>query len=517
MTALPASLAPAEGMARAVYETGWRPPTAEGPTRDELVALAEEARARLARAPQPFATWPGLAERARSRPRCHDRYLRGRRRGRCSVDRELRAVRQGGRGLHGTSRRGPRRRRGTTPPPARDGSPATSSAIWSSGCRRRASCSARSASRPVRSRRSTTTRRGRGPSCETRSRALSTTPPSRAASRTAARPGGCRFEAAVDMTCTPDVLIHTWDLARATGLDERLDADEVHRQVVGIESLPAEVDEAMRGSGHFGPRVEVPPDADEQSRLLAFMGRTALSDPARIVQVHLRSRCPLRSIRHRGVRAADDRRAERADRCGAVGVAVLRVRGPHPRRAIRLRSTALRPRDIRRVSFIRVAKEVGLSLDEIGIALCVRCPTTARRTSTTGSDCQRDGARGSITRSVCSSGCATGSRAASAAAVCRSRRASWSTPATKRPHAARARGTSSTPSDGCASWPSWAQRDGVSRATQAMSLDRSPEARSPSRRARSAVSRLSPSAATFSSRYFRRFVPGMGTTSSPWA
>ena len=42
MTALPASLAPAEPLARAVYETGWRQPTAEGPTRDELVALAEQ-------------------------------------------------------------------------------------------------------------------------------------------------------------------------------------------------------------------------------------------------------------------------------------------------------------------------------------------------------------------------------------------------------------------------------------------------------------------------------------------
>lgn len=41
MTALPASLARAERLARAVYETGWRPPTAEGPTRDQLVALAE--------------------------------------------------------------------------------------------------------------------------------------------------------------------------------------------------------------------------------------------------------------------------------------------------------------------------------------------------------------------------------------------------------------------------------------------------------------------------------------------
>lgn len=38
MTALPASLRPAEPLARAVYETGWRPPLADGPSRDELVA-----------------------------------------------------------------------------------------------------------------------------------------------------------------------------------------------------------------------------------------------------------------------------------------------------------------------------------------------------------------------------------------------------------------------------------------------------------------------------------------------
>lgn len=87
-------------------------------------------------------------------------------------------------------------------------------------------------------------------------------------------PGRMSFEAAVDMTCTPDVLVHTWDLARAVGLDERLDPDEVHRQVAGIAALPPEVDAVMRGSGHYGPRVEVPDDADAQTRLLAFMGRT---------------------------------------------------------------------------------------------------------------------------------------------------------------------------------------------------------------------------------------------------
>ena len=39
MTELPASLAPAEPLARAVYESGWRPPRSDGPTRDELVGL----------------------------------------------------------------------------------------------------------------------------------------------------------------------------------------------------------------------------------------------------------------------------------------------------------------------------------------------------------------------------------------------------------------------------------------------------------------------------------------------
>jgi uncharacterized protein (TIGR03086 family) len=86
-------------------------------------------------------------------------------------------------------------------------------------------------------------------------------------------PGRMSLETAVDMTCTPDVLVHTWDLARATGLDERLDPGEVTRLVAGFESLPPEVDEAMRSSGHYGPRVEVAAGADEQTRLLAFLGR----------------------------------------------------------------------------------------------------------------------------------------------------------------------------------------------------------------------------------------------------
>jgi uncharacterized protein (TIGR03086 family) len=88
-------------------------------------------------------------------------------------------------------------------------------------------------------------------------------------------PGTMSLEHAVAMTCTPDVLIHTWDLARATGLDERLDPDEVHRLWEGMQTLPPEVDDAMRSSGQFGPRVAVADDADEQTLLLAFNGRKA--------------------------------------------------------------------------------------------------------------------------------------------------------------------------------------------------------------------------------------------------
>jgi uncharacterized protein (TIGR03086 family) len=66
-----------------------------------------------------------------------------------------------------------------------------------------------------------------------------------------------------------DLVIHGWDLARATGQDERLDPDEVHRLYEAM--LP--MDEAIRGPGAFGPKVEPPPGADEQTQVLCFLGR----------------------------------------------------------------------------------------------------------------------------------------------------------------------------------------------------------------------------------------------------
>ena len=43
MSELPSSLAPAEPLARAVYEAGWRPPLGDGPTRHQLVDIARAA------------------------------------------------------------------------------------------------------------------------------------------------------------------------------------------------------------------------------------------------------------------------------------------------------------------------------------------------------------------------------------------------------------------------------------------------------------------------------------------
>jgi len=39
------------------------------------------------------------------------------------------------------------------------------------------------------------------------------------------------------------------------------------------------IEDVMRRSGQYGPRVEVAEDADEQSRLLGFIGRDPLWQP----------------------------------------------------------------------------------------------------------------------------------------------------------------------------------------------------------------------------------------------
>ena len=79
------------------------------------------------------------------------------------------------------------------------------------------------------------------------------------------------LDQAVDRFYTADVFMHTWDLARATGQDERLDPEKCRQLLDGM--LP--LDDLLRTSGQYGPRVEVAEDADVQTRLLAFIGRNS--------------------------------------------------------------------------------------------------------------------------------------------------------------------------------------------------------------------------------------------------
>jgi uncharacterized protein (TIGR03086 family) len=77
---------------------------------------------------------------------------------------------------------------------------------------------------------------------------------------------------AIDRFYTTDVFFHTWDLARATGQDDRLDPDACAELLAGMEPI----EELLRSSGQYGPRVLVPDDAGAQARLIGFIGR----DPA---------------------------------------------------------------------------------------------------------------------------------------------------------------------------------------------------------------------------------------------
>ncbi|WP_010525508.1 TIGR03086 family metal-binding protein [Nesterenkonia sp. F] len=81
--------------------------------------------------------------------------------------------------------------------------------------------------------------------------------------------GTMPLEVAVDRYYTPDVFMHTWDLGRAAGQDVQLDEDYSAELLAGLDRM----DDALRASGQFGPRVPVPADAPVQERLAGFIGR----------------------------------------------------------------------------------------------------------------------------------------------------------------------------------------------------------------------------------------------------
>jgi len=76
------------------------------------------------------------------------------------------------------------------------------------------------------------------------------------------------------MYCTHrflDVLIHGWDIAKSTGQDPTLDVELVAALWELVEPQVAD----LTATGAFGTVLEVPDDADLQTKLLAVLGREA--------------------------------------------------------------------------------------------------------------------------------------------------------------------------------------------------------------------------------------------------
>ncbi len=83
--------------------------------------------------------------------------------------------------------------------------------------------------------------------------------------------GPTTVAATIDRFYTLDLVIHRWDIATACGLAQHavLQPDEIESVRASLVGLEA----AMRMPGLFGAEVAVADDADEQTKLLAYIGR----------------------------------------------------------------------------------------------------------------------------------------------------------------------------------------------------------------------------------------------------
>lgn len=74
----------------------------------------------------------------------------------------------------------------------------------------------------------------------------------------------------VDRFIALDLVVHRWDLARASGQDDTIPADDL----AAAQQIADGLGEMIRSEGVCGPAVEVAADASAQDRLLAHLGRT---------------------------------------------------------------------------------------------------------------------------------------------------------------------------------------------------------------------------------------------------
>jgi uncharacterized protein (TIGR03086 family) len=84
----------------------------------------------------------------------------------------------------------------------------------------------------------------------------------------------------IDAVASEDLVIHGWDLSRATDQDDAIDPREAERLWADLDAMPDDLLDKYRTPGAFGlgivvygPEVPVPADAPLQDRLLGRLGR----------------------------------------------------------------------------------------------------------------------------------------------------------------------------------------------------------------------------------------------------
>jgi uncharacterized protein (TIGR03086 family) len=85
--------------------------------------------------------------------------------------------------------------------------------------------------------------------------------------------GPTTFAETIDRFYSFDLVVHCWDLARATGMRafETFDPAEIR----SCQNDFADLSDTMRQPGLLGPELPVAADADEATKFLAFLGRRA--------------------------------------------------------------------------------------------------------------------------------------------------------------------------------------------------------------------------------------------------
>ncbi len=81
----------------------------------------------------------------------------------------------------------------------------------------------------------------------------------------------------IDQFYSADVLMHRWDLAKASGQDPDLDEDVVKAMQAGMAAMGG----ALRASGQFGEEQPVGADATTVEKFIAFIGRDPSWEPPR--------------------------------------------------------------------------------------------------------------------------------------------------------------------------------------------------------------------------------------------